>query len=189
MKRLLLPLMLLLGAVAPLQAADYVIDTEGNHAFIQFKIQHLGYSWLSGRFNDFDGRFSYDTDKPAETKVTVNIDPASIDTNHAERDKHLRSKDFLHVDKFPKAKFVSTGYAPGKDGKGVLQGELTLHGVTQPITIEVEEVGHGPDPWGGYRHGFYGTTTLTLQDFGIDYNLGPKAREVYMELSIEGVRQ
>ena len=171
------------------QAADYVIDTEGQHAFIQFKINHLGYSWLLGQFNDFEGSFSYDEDKPEQAKVKVTVNTNSLDSNHAERDKHLRGGDFLNVAKFSQATFVSTSYQPDGDGSGVLKGELTLHGVTKAIEIDVAEVGAGPDPWGGYRRGFEGTTTLTLKDFGIDYDLGPASKDVQMYLSIEGVRQ
>ncbi len=170
-------------------AADYVIDTKGAHAFIQFKIKHLGYSWLIGRFNKFDGQFSYDEKNPNASKIEVNIDPASIDSNHAERDKHLRSKDFLDVDKFPTAKFVSTSYKATGKNKGVLKGKLTLHGVTKTISIDVDHIGQGKDPWGGYRAGFAGNTTLTLKDFGINYDLGPASRTVDMFLSIEGIRK
>ncbi len=170
-------------------AEDYVIDTKGAHAFIQFRIKHLGYSWLLGRFNDFSGTFSYDEKKPNEAKVEVTIKTASIDSNHAERDKHLRDKDFLHVKKYPEAKFVSTSFKENGDGTAELKGNLTLHGVTRPVTIAVKHVGHGPDPWGGNRRGFEGTTSLTLADYGINYDLGPASREVELFLSVEGIRQ
>ncbi len=171
------------------QAEDYVIDTKGSHAFIQFKIAHLGYSWLLGRFNTFTGEFSYDEKNPSAAKVNVDIDVASIDSNHAERDKHLRGEDFLEVDKYPKAKFVSTGFKELGDGKAELKGDLTLHGVTKPVTIAVTHVGHGDDPWGGYRRGFQGETRLALADFDINYNLGPASKELELYLSIEGVRK
>lgn len=170
-------------------AEDYVIDTKKAHAFIQFKIKHLGYSWLLGRFNKFDGEFTYDEKTPATTKVVVNIDPASIDSSHAERDKHLRSKDFLDVAKYPKAKFVSTSFKELGKTKAVLKGDLTLHGVIRSVTIAVDHIGHGPDPWGGYRRGFAGTTTIALKDFGINYDLGPASREVELFLSVEGIRK
>jgi len=170
-------------------AETYMIDTKGQHAFVDFRIKHLGYSWLHGRFNDFSGAFVVDRDNPANARVEVEIDTASVDTNHAERDKHLRSKDFLNVDAHPKARFVSTAVETTGDGKGVIKGDLTLNGVTKPIEIAVEEIGHGPDPWGGYRAGFLGTTTLKLADFAIDYDLGPASRTVELTLSIEGVRQ
>lgn len=172
-----------------LMAADYVIDTKGAHAFIQFRVQHLGYSWLYGRFNDFSGKFSYDEAAPEKAAIEVNINTNSVDSNHAERDKHLRSDDFLDVTKYPEAKFVSSSYSPGKDGTGTLKGNLTLHGVTKPVEIEVESIGAGKDPWGGYRRGFEGKTRFTMADFGIMKDLGPKSKDVEMILSLEGVRQ
>ena len=170
-------------------AEKYLIDTKGAHAFIQFRIQHLGYSWLSGRFNTFSGTFSYDEKDPSSAKVQVDIDPASIDSNHAERDKHLRGDDFLDVDKYPKAGFKSTSFTEKGNGKATLKGDFTLRGVTRPVTIDVEHIGHGDDPWGGYRRGFEGTTKIALADYGIKYNLGPKSKEVELTLSVEGIRQ
>ncbi|MBI5040487.1 MAG: YceI family protein [Gammaproteobacteria bacterium] len=176
-----------LPALAP--AADYVIDTAKAHASIQFRIQHLGYSWLYGRFNQFEGTFSYDEKNPATNKVEVSIDTASVDTNYAERDKHLRSDDFMDVEKFPQARFVSAKFEDKGDGKAVLTGNLTLHGITKPVVIAIERIGQGDDPWGGYRTGFFGTTTLKLADFGITRDLGPAAQEVEFMLSVEGIRQ
>ena len=124
---------------ASVQAADYVIDTKGAHAFIQFQIKHLGYSWLVGRFNSFSGEFSYDEANPDAAKVAVTIDTASVDSNHAERDRHLRAEELLDVKQFPQARFVSTAYRDLGDGKGQLTGDLTLHGVTRPITIDVNQ--------------------------------------------------
>ena len=180
---------LLLGLVMafPAAAADYKLDD--THSFIQFRIQHLGFSWLYGRFNTLEGSYSYDEAKPEAATAKVNIDVASIDTNHAERDKHLRSKDFFAVDKYPEATFVSTGYTPKGENKGVLKGNLTLRGVTKPVAIEVTHMGAGADPWGGYRRGFHGTTTITLADFGIPYDLGPAGRTAELMLNVEGIRQ
>jgi polyisoprenoid-binding protein YceI len=177
--------------ILPTQAlADkYLIDTKGAHAFVQFRIKHLGYSWLSGRVNTFKGNFEYDENNPAATSVQVEISTASVDSNHAERDKHLRGKDFLHVDKYPKAHFESTAFKENANGTASLTGNLTLHGVTQPVSIAVEHIGHGKDPWGGYRRGFEGTTQIALADYGINYKLGPKSKEVELRLSVEGIRQ
>ncbi|MES9832135.1 MAG: YceI family protein [Candidatus Thiodiazotropha sp. LLP2] len=183
-------LFLFFTAVAlPLQAEEYAIDKKGTHAFIQFKIKHLGYSWLYGRFNDFSGRFSYDEKNPSTANVTVDINPASVDSNHAERDKHLRGEDFLFVDKYPTAKFVSSAYQEQGEGKGTLKGDLTLRGVTKSVQIDVEHIGHGKDPWGGYRRGLFGTTEISLADFGVPFDLGPASKTVQLELSIEGIRQ
>ena len=176
-------------AAGSAKAADYVIDTDGAHASIQFRISHLGYSWLKGRFNDFSGGFRYDPANPGASEIAVDINPASIDSNHAERDKHLRSADFLDVEQYPEASFVSTDYTPNGDGTATLEGELTLHGVTRPISIDVEKIGEGEDPWGGYRVGFSGETEFALADYGIDYNLGPASETVYLELEVEGIRQ
>ncbi len=194
MKPFLLKTLALTAALAlwgPAQSAPerYVIDTEGAHAFVQFRIKHLGYSWLYGRFNDFGGTFTYDEDDPSSSQIQVNIKTASIDSNHAERDKHLKGEDFLEVGRYPTASFRSTSYKETGLNKAVMDGKLTLKGVTRPVTIEIQKIGSGPDPWGGYRRGFEGRTRLPLKDFGIDYNLGPASREVEMILSIEGVRQ
>ena len=170
-------------------ADDYVIDKKGMHAAIQFKISHLGYSWLLGRFNDFDGKFSYDEKKPSKSKVEVTINTKSVDSNHAERDKHLRGSDFLEVSKFPQAKFVSTSYKEGADGKAKLTGKFTLHGVTKDIVIDVTKVGAGKDPWGGYRRGFEGKTRIALKDYGITKNLGPASATLDLILNIEGIKQ
>jgi len=170
-------------------ADDYVIDTKGAHAFIQFRVQHLGYSWLYGRFNEFSGQFSYDDAAPEKASVEVTINTNSVDSNHAERDKHLRSDDFLDVKKFPEAKFISTSYTPGKDGKGTLKGNLTLHGVTKAIEIKMDSIGAGKDPWGGYRRGFEGKTKFAMADFGILKDLGPKSKDVEMTLSLEGIKK
>jgi len=172
-----------------LLAEDYIIDTKGAHAFVQFRVQHLGYSWLYGRFNEFSGKFSYDDAAPEKASVEVIIKTASIDSNHAERDKHLRSDDFLDVNKYPEAKFISTSYTPGKDGKGILKGNLSLHGVTKEVEIEMYSIGAGKDPWGGYRRGFEGKTKFTMTDFGIMKNLGPKSKDVEMTLSLEGIKK
>jgi polyisoprenoid-binding protein YceI len=191
MKKLLLATAItgsaLIASVA--NAATYDIDNEGAHASINFKIQHLGYSWLTGRFNDFDGSFEYDAAKPADSSINVTIDTTSIDSNHAERDKHLKGSDFLDVKKFPTATFKSTGFKSTGEGAGNMTGEFTMHGVTKTITIPVERIGEGDDPWGGYRAGFSGATVLKLSDYGIDYNLGPASSTVEIELHVEGKRQ
>ncbi|MEK7679198.1 MAG: YceI family protein [Deltaproteobacteria bacterium] len=170
-------------------AEDYVIDSKNAHAFIQFKISHLGYSWILGRFNRFDGTFSYDEKNPRASKVTVTVDTASIDTNNAERDKHLRSEKFFEVKQYPEAVFVSRSYEPKGNDTGVLKGDFTLHGVTRPIEIKVKHIGAGKDPWGGFRRGFEGTARFALNDYNINTNLGPASKEVELFLSMEGIRK
>lgn len=176
----------------PLASADeYVIDTEGAHAFVQFRVKHLGYSWLYGRFNDFSGSFTYDEKNPSKNKVSVTVDTTSLDSNHARRDKHLKSDDFLNVDKFSQATFESTKYVPSEDGKAKLHGNLTMHGVTKPLVIDVEHIGGGKDPWGGYRHGFEGRAKIKPEEWGIPMveKLGPASAEVELMLTVEGVRK
>ncbi|WP_027856037.1 YceI family protein [Marinobacterium jannaschii] len=176
-------------ATSQVQAADYVIDTAGAHASIEFRISHLGTSWLVGRFNDFKGDFSYDSANPNASSINVDIKTASIDSNHAERDKHLRSGDFLDVSKYPDASFKSKEIKFNGNGSGTMTGDLTLHGVTKEVDVKIAKVGEGKDPWGGYRAGFTGTTELKLKDFGINYNLGPASETVYLDLNVEGKRK
>ena len=166
-------------------AADYAIDKPGQHAFINFKISHLGYS----TFKDFDGSFSFDAANPEASTVNVTINTASLDPNHAERDKHLRSADFLNVDKHPQASFVSTAVKSTGEGTADITGDLTLNGVTKPVVIQARLLGEGQDPWGGYRAGFEGSTRIALKDFGITKDLGPASQEVELTLSVEGIRQ
>lgn len=170
-------------------AAEYEIDTSGKHAFIQFKVSHLGYSFVLGDFPDFKGSFRYDPDDPSASSVEVEIDTTTVDTRHAERNVHIRGRNFLNVKKHPTAKFVSTRYEESGGSNGILSGDLTLHGVTRPVSIELTRIGEGKDPWGGYRAGFEGTTTITMADFGMNYNLGPASRTANIYFSIEGVRK
>ena len=173
------------GFAAPAVAADYVIDTKGAHASIEFEVSHLGFSFTTGRFNTFSGDFSYDKDAPEKATVNVDIKVDSIDSNHAERDKHLRSADFLDVSKFPDAKFVSTGIKLTGDKSAEITGDFTLRGVTKPIVIDAEFVGEGKDPWGGYRAGFKGTTSLPMKDYGFKMDFG----SVALTLHVEGIRK
>ena len=165
-------------------AADYAIDKKGQHAFITFKASHLGYSYIIGRFNDFDGAFSHDANKPADSKIDVTINAASLDTNHAERDKHLRSADFFDVGNYPTITFKSTDYQTSAD-IGILEGILNMHGVSKKVSINVKQIGEGTDPWGGYRSGFEGHTIINASDFGLPDWVG----NVTVELIVEGIRQ
>ncbi|WP_162064115.1 YceI family protein [Vibrio taketomensis] len=180
---------LAMALLAPLSAsaANYVIDTKGAHASINFKVSHLGYSFIKGRFNTFDGQFSYDPENIAASTITVNVDTTSLDSNHAERDKHIRSNDFIDASKYPKATFTSNKVVDNGDGTFEVMGDLNLHGVTQPITIDAQVIGQGQDPWGGERAGFIGSTRLELADFKIPV-MGDSSY-VDMELHVEGIKQ
>lgn len=174
----------------PAVADSYEIDTKGAHASINFTVSHLGYSWLTGRFDNFSGSFTYDPKKPEASTVSVTIDTTSVNTNHAERDKHLRSGDFLNVEEFPKATFVSKKIVLDDDGDEFdIIGDLTLNGVTKSITLEVDKIGEGKDPWGGYRAGFSGETEIRMKDFNIKMDLGPASQVVKLQLEVEGIKQ
>ncbi len=168
------------------KAADYKIDPA--HSFVEFRANHLGYSWLYGRFNVLSGDFFHDASNPSANRISVEVDTTTVDTRHAERDKHLRSENFLEVAKFSQATFKSTKYE-GTADSGKLHGNLTLRGVTRPLVFDVTKMGEGPDPWRGYRAGFSGTYTLTRKDFGIDYDLGPKSTTVELNLGVEGIKK
>src|ERR1700756_3105584 len=165
-------------------AADYVVDKEGQHAFVDFKISHLGYSFITGTFKDLDGKFSFDAAKPEDSKIEFNVRTASVFTNHAERDKHIASKDFLDVGKFADAKFVSTSVkTTGKNAAGQVTAD-----VTKPIVVKATFLGEGKDPWGGYRACFEGTTSFNRQDFGKQMDLGPASNNVELYVTFEGVK-
>lgn len=190
--KLFAPLLLTLAFALPAQASEnYIFDIKGQHAFIQFKIKHLGYSWLVGGFNNFNGSFTYDEANPANNSVTADIDIASIDSNHAERDKHLRGADFFDAANFPKATFASTSYKDRGDGKGILKGNFTLRGITKEVVFNTTQIGAGSDPWGGFRRGFSGRATLNLSDYNMAKAgmLGSAAEKVELFFSIEGIRQ
>lgn len=172
---------------ATAKPVTYTIDdpTMGSHAFINFKVSHLGYSWLFGRFDKFEGSFVQDNENPANEKVEITIDTRSLNSNHAERDKHLRSADFVNVAKHPQAKFVSTGVTNNDDGTKTIKGNFTLNGVTKAIEIQAKHIGEGEDPWGGYRSGFEGSTQIEMKDFNFKMDFGT----VHLDLHVEGIRK
>lgn len=167
----------------PLYAANYAIDV-GGHASVNFKVGHLGYSYIIGRFNEFDGAFTHDKDNPSASKVSVVINTQSVDTNHAERDKHLRSDDFLDVSKHPEIRFESTSFEQN-GSKAEMTGKLTIMGTTRDVTLDVTHVGEGKDPWGGYRSGFEGSTEIAAADYGLPGWVG----NIEIDLHVEGIRQ
>ncbi|MGQ4880192.1 YceI family protein [Billgrantia sp. LNSP4103-1] len=179
-----------LAATGQVMADEYVVDTEGQHAFVQFKINHLGFSYILGNFEEFEGRFHYDPEDLEAASVEMEVQVGSLNTNHAERDRHILSDDFLSADEYPTATFVSTGFEPEGENEGVLTGELTLKGETREIEMPVTLMGEGDDPWGNYRAGFEGSTTLTLADYGIDMSEFPEVmHELELYVTFEGVRQ
>jgi len=174
--------LLTLGTAA--HASTYQIDKAGQHAFITFKASHLGYSYFIGHFEDFDGEFQYDENAPQASKVNVVIQAKSLDSNHAERDKHLTGEEYFDAEQHPLITFSSTGYE-GAANAGQLNGELTIKGITRAVTLNVSKIGQGDDPWGGYRAGFEGNVTLSAGDYDLPGWIG----DVEVNLIVEGVRQ
>lgn len=150
-------------------ATTWQIDPE--HSSVQFKVRHLMVSNVKGEFTRFNGVVAIDDQDISRSHVNVNIETASIDTRVAKRDEHLRSADFFDVTKYPAMTFVSKKVA--KAGKGNLKvtGDLTIHGVTREVILDVE----GPtadvkDPWGNIRRGATATTQINRKDFGLTWN-------------------
>lgn len=161
------------------QPGQYKIDPD--HTLATFEVGHLGISKMDGRFNKIAG--SYQLDASGNGTVKVEIPTSSIDTNHAERDKHLRGPDFFNAAQFPVISFE------GKKQNDQLTGKLTMRGVTKPVTFKVQPVGAGKDPWGGYRSGFQATTTVKRSDFGINYMPAGIPDEVSIKINVEGIKQ
>lgn len=182
---ILIPVMALASTFS--HAANYEIDSKGAHASINFTVSHLNYSFTSGRFNKFNGAFIYDPENLEQSHIALYVDVSSIDTNHAERDKHIRSEELLNTKKHTTANFVSTKITK-KSAKDefLVTGNLTLNGVTKAINIDAKTIGAGPDPWGGERAGFSGTTKIELKDFDIPV-LGASSY-VDLTLYIEGIK-
>jgi polyisoprenoid-binding protein YceI len=148
-------------------AKEYSVD-EG-HSNVGFTVSHL-FSKLNGAFKKFEGKFSFDAAKPEASKVTAEVQVASIDTNEAKRDGHLKGDDFFSATKFPKLTFVSKKFTADGDKKFKMEGDLTMRGVTKPVTFDVEFLGEGDDAWGGHRAGFTAVSKIDRKDFGINWN-------------------
>jgi polyisoprenoid-binding protein YceI len=155
-------------AASPALAADsYSFDKA--HTTVLFQVRHL-LTNVTGKFKDFDGTIQVDKANPAASAVDFTIQAASIDTNEPKRDEHLRSADFFDVANHPKLTFKSTSIKPsGKDSYQVT-GELTMRGVTRPVTLDVAFLGEGKDPWGNDKVGFDVTGRLNRKDFDMNWN-------------------
>ncbi len=167
-------------------AANYQIDHA--HSAVTFETGHLGVSRLPGRFNEFSGSYTWSDENLSENAVSIEIQADSIDTNHTDRDEHLRSPDFFNVRQYPTIEFTSTGYE-GTADEGVLTGEMTMHGVTREVEMNIVKIGEGDDPWGGFRQGFVATTELMRSDFDIDYFIPNVPDETELTIFIEGIRE
>lgn len=185
---LTLSLAALLALAAPAQAAPENLAIDKGHTFVTFKVSHIGFAWIPGRFTDFDGELVYDPEKPQDSKVTFTVKVPSLDTAHAERDKHLKSGDYLDAAEHPTAKFVSTAYEPTGENRAVLRGNLTLHGVTRTVEFRVTELAAREDPWGNFRRAWEAETELKLADFNIP-NFDGAVESAEVKIALEAVRQ
>jgi polyisoprenoid-binding protein YceI len=149
------------------QAAVYNIDP--SHSTVGFSIRHM-VSTVRGMFQKYSGTVDFDEKNWTSLKINATIEAASINTNEPKRDEHLRSADFFDVQKYPNLTFKSTTVKDLGAGKLDVTGDLTMHGVTKPVTLAVTYNGAGKDPWGGNRAGFSATGKLSRKDFGIVWN-------------------
>jgi polyisoprenoid-binding protein YceI len=140
------------------------------HSHVEFAVKHLMISTVRGRFAGVEGTVRLDDSTPSEADVDVRIDVATIDTREPQRDAHLRSADFFDVDKYPHLTFKAGRILDRKGRDLTLAGELTMHGVTRPVVLDVTEEGRGRDPWGGERLGISATTKVKRSDFGLTWN-------------------
>ncbi len=171
-------------------ASTWTIDKD--HTTVSFKIRHL-FSKVQGEFKTFEGTFDYEPGKPGFWKANATIQAASIDTNVEQRDNHLRSKDFFEIETYPAITFVSTGVRDATQTGAKLDGTLTIHGVSQPVVLDLQIHGVGKDPWGNVRSGFTATTTVNRKDFGLTWNQALETgqllvgEEVEITLEVEGI--
>ncbi|MDQ4144543.1 MAG: YceI family protein [Actinomycetota bacterium] len=171
---------------------DYVIDSA--HSRIGFVARHAMVTKVRGSFNEFEGSVHLDVDDPSRSWARVTIQAKSIDTGNSQRDEHLRSNDFLAMDEYPDITFVSTSAERIDETRFALTGNLTLRGVTKPVTIEFEYLGAVLDPWGKQRIGFEGSTTINRKDWGVNWNMALEAggvlvsEKVTLEFEIAAVK-
>ena len=165
------------------------------HSEVSFVVRHMMISKVRGRFDKFEGTI-VTADDPLKSSVTASVDLTSINTGQEQRDAHIRSADFFEVEKYPEMTFVSTAVKAAEEGF-VLEGDLTLKGVTKAVAFNLEVSGFGPDAYGGTRAGFSASTVINRMDYGVSFN-GPipgvpggvaVSENVTINLEIEGVLQ
>lgn len=169
-------------------------DFDTAHTTLGFSARHAMVAKVRGGFSDFSGSFTIDGDDLSTSSAELTIQAASIDTRNSDRDAHLTSPDFLDVESFPTISFHST--AVHVDGNDVtIAGDLTIHGVTRPVSVDYEFVGISQDPWGNVRIGFEGSTTISRKDFGLVWNAALETGgvlvgdEIRLSLDVEGIRR
>ena len=174
-------------------AAEYSIDT--SHSSVNFQIKHLAISKVNGSFNDFSGSFHFDPANPGALRAEAVIQTASVDTDNEKRDDHLRNEDFFDVAKFPTITFATTAVNMTSATEGTVQGDLTMMGVTRPVTMDLEILGTAKDPWGNERAGASLSGKIKRKDWGLTYNSAMEAgglvlgEDVKISLEIEGIKK
>ena len=194
MKRLMLAAAVAAGLTASAAHAEsFSIDPM--HSSVVFTVRHVVGN-VTGRFDKFVGGFTYDPANLKDLKTHATIDAASIDTGVAKRDDDLRSPHFFDVAKYPKLTFVSTGVTDVSGNKAKLHGDLTIHGVTKPVVLDLEMLGIAKDPMsktGGNRAGGTAKGTVNRADFGVGPTSGPMAaavgQDITITIEIEGTTQ
>ncbi len=170
---------------------QYSIDSA--HSDIAFSVRHMVFAKVRGHFTKWTAQLVYDAADPAKSSIEVSVDAGSIDTREAQRDGHLKSPDFLDVEKYPKITYKSRRVEAGAPKHYKLVGDLTIHGVTQEATLDVEELGHGKDPWGNDRILFGAKGSVNRVDYGLKWNQALEAggvlvgEKVDFEVDIEVV--
>jgi polyisoprenoid-binding protein YceI len=164
------------------------------HSSIEFRVKHMMISTVRGRFGEFEGTIEAAPDYH-DSKVRGTIEAASIDTNEPRRDEHLRSADFFDVETFPSITFRSARIADATGDRFKLIGDLTIHGVTREVTLDVTAEGRGKDPWGGERAGFSAATKIKRSEFGLTWNQALETGgfvvgdDIKISLDVEVVKQ
>ena len=169
------------GAASATDArAQETYQADPVHSSVVFRVKHMNTSYFWGRFNDLSGTFSLDSADPAKSKLQFQVKAASVDTGNAKRDQHLKSPDFFNAAENPKLTFKSKEVKAGSAGKWSVTGDLTIHGVTKPLTCDVEMVGTADSPQMGARAGFETTFTIKREDFGMKNMIGDSANRLIM---------
>jgi len=175
-------------AAGPAETAATRYKIDKGHSAMNWKVKHLGVSYTYGRFNDFNGTFAIDDANLKASKVEIDISAESIDSNDEGRDKHLRSKDYFNVEKFPSITFESTKITKSGEADYRVVGNFTLLGVTKEVTLRMTKIGEGKDPWGNYRMGFDGQVVIKRSQHGMTTMLKGIGDDVHITLGVEGIR-
>jgi polyisoprenoid-binding protein YceI len=178
---------------APAAGARTAWKLDPTHSLVEFGVKHLMIATVKGRITDVEGTIYTDEKDPRKSSVEATLKAVSIDTRTEQRDQHLRSADFLHVENYPEIKFRSTRIEGGKESFK-LTGDLTIRDVTKPVTLDVQFEGRTKDPWGGERVGFSGSGKIDRRDFGLTWNQALEAggvavgHDIKISLEVEAVK-